>query len=169
MMMVRKIAAAAALFLAAGTAHAQSQQSNKIEVGNWTIYSNADNCRAITDFEKGTVVSIALYAKNARTSMMILDSNVFSAVTDLQPFDAKLAFVKGEDLDTAWLGLPVMGAVLENGTKGVFITSTGDALLTSFGKSEIAGLLQGDKALVSFKTDPAADVAAALRKCVAGK
>lgn len=166
MKMLGKLAAAAVLTIAAtGTAHAQE----KVEVGNWTIYSNEDNCRALTIFDSGLTVSIALYAKNRRTTMMILDNKVFAAAENTKPFEAKLAFVKGNDLVTDWMDQQVIGVQLENGTKGGYIGADGDGMLKSFGSSEVSGLLRGEEALVSFKISDGPAVEAALRKCVASK
>ena len=166
MRMLGKLAAAAVLMIAAtGTAHAQE----KIEVGAWTIFSNDDNCRALTIFDSGLTVSVALYAKNKRTTMMILDNKVFAAAVSNEPFDAKLAFVKGESLVTDWMDTPVTGVQLENGTKGGYIGTDGDGMLKSFGSSEVSGLLRGEEALVSFKISDGPAVEAALRKCVASK
>ena len=165
MKMVQKLAAAAVLMCAATTANAQQ----KTEVGDWTIYSNDDNCRALTAFSSGTMVSVALYAKNSRTTIMILDDKVFASAESTKPFDAKLAFVKGESLVTDWLGLQVIGVQLESGTKGAYIGSDGDGLLKSFGSSDVAGLLRGEEALVSFKLADGPAVESALRKCIAGK
>ena len=167
MKMLGKLAAAAALMCVATTA--QAQEKEKIEVGNWTIYSNADNCRALTIFDSGLTVSIAIYAKNKRTTMMILDNKVFASAENSKPFDAKLAFVKGENLVTDWMDTPITGVQLENGTKGGYIGTDGDGMLKSFGSSEVAGLLRGEEALVSFKIGDGAAVESALRKCVAGK
>ena len=165
MKMLGKIAAAAVLMIVATAAHAQQ----RTEVDNWTIYSNADNCRALTMFDSGLMVSITIYAKNTRTTMMILDSKVFAGAQDNKPFDGKLAFVKGENLVTDWMELPVIGVTLENGTKGAYVGTEGDGILKSFGSSEVAGLLRGDDALVSFKIGDGVAVENALRKCVAGK
>lgn len=168
MKMLHTLAAAAVLMCAAGTAHAQGQQ--KQEVNGWTIYSFDDNCRAIASFQNGTTVSIAIYAKNTRSSVMILNDKAFASAKQGEPFDAKLAFVKGDDLITDWMSLNVIGIELDGGSKGAYIGTTGDGLLKSFGSSDVAGLLRDTEAVARFPIGAdGPPVEKALRQCVAGK
>lgn len=163
MNLFHKIAAAFALLLmSSGVAHAQAQG----EVGDWSLFKNEGNCRALTTFQK-VVISIAYYKNENRTTMMVLDDTIFAASQNRAPFDAQVVFVKNDDVDTSFAELPVMGVQLEGGTKGVFITSPGDSMLTTFGQSSIFGLIKGGDVVVSLKIEMPADMISALRKCAA--
>jgi hypothetical protein len=157
--------AAAALMLCTASAGGRSAQS-EITVGDWRIFSNPTNCRAIAPVGDGTIASVTLFAGNSRTAVMFLDNRLFASVTDLQPIEARLAFVTNYREDAAWARLPVVGMVAENGTKGVVIGADGDGLLNSFGNSEFVVLRKGNGILLHFRSGPAAGVVAALRKCV---
>ena len=61
-----------------------------------------------------------------------------------------------------------MGAQLESGKKGVFITSPGDGLLTTFSQSTIFGLIKGSDVVVSTKIEVPTEMVTALRKCANG-
>ena len=163
MKLFHKIAAAAALMLASGTAHAQAWQ----EVGDWSIYKNADHCRAISTFQK-VLVSVAYYKADNRTTMMILDDTIFASAQNRAKFDAIVVFVKGEDIVTDFVDLPITGVQLENGTKGVFVQSPGDSFLTTFSQSSIVGLLKGQDVVVSIKIEMPSAMIAAVRKCASG-
>lgn len=156
--------AAATVLMFAGTTAAQAQT----EVDEWSIFSNAENCRAISTFAKGTTVSVALY-KDGRGTMMFLDDGVFGSVRNGGAFDAQLAFVKGEGLEMKWSNLPMTGVILDEGkgTKGAMLqTPSGNDFMTTIATSDIFGLLRGEEALVSIKpTNPGALVKA-LRTCV---
>lgn len=164
MNLFRKLLAAVCLTFATATgAHAQT------DVDEWTIFTNPENCRAISTFAKGTVVSLALY-KDGRATMMFLDDGVFSSVRNGSSVDAQLAFVQGENLEMKWSNLPISGVILEDGKgkKGVFLQApNGNDFLSTVAASDIFGLLSGTDALVSIKpTNPGALVRG-LKSCVA--
>lgn len=163
MTLFRSLAAALLLLLAATPAHAQ----DKISVGDWDIFTNQSNCSAIATFGEATTVWIAFTAKTDRATMMLMDDKVFAGVKDGAPFDAQLAFVKGEELDTQWMSLPVTGAVIDTGAKGVMIRAPGNAFLTSLSESQFFGLLKGSEAVISIKTNDISNVISALRSCSA--
>lgn len=166
MNLFRVIAAALSLMLFSGVAHAQNNGPVQ-EVGPWGIYKNADHCRALAIFQE-SVVSIAYYKSANRTTMMFLDDKAFASAQNGQPVDAKLVFVKNDDLDTSYLGTAITGVQLENGKKGGYLASPGDGLLTTFGQSSIVGLLQGEEVLISIKIEVPTQMVAALRKCANG-
>jgi hypothetical protein len=88
-------------------------------------------------------------------------------VSDGVPIDAKLAFVRGEQLVDEWMNLSVTGAVLDNGAKGVLIRAPGDAFLKTMATSQFLGLLRGSEAVISVKTGEVGNVVSALRACAA--
>ncbi len=163
MNLVHKIAAAACLMLASGTAHAQAWK----QVGDWSIYKNADHCRAITTFQK-VLVSVAWYKAANRSTMMILDDTIFASAQNGTKFDASVVFVKNDDVVTDFAQLPVQGAVLESGTKGVYFQSQGDSFLTTFAQSSIVGLIKGGDVVVSLKIEAPGDMIGAVRQCANG-
>jgi hypothetical protein len=162
MTLFRKLAAAAFLMFASTTA-----ANAQTEVDEWTIFTNPNNCRAISTFAKGTTVSIAIYA-DGRATMMFLDDNVFGSVRNNAPVDGQLAFVQGESLETKWSTLTLTGVILDDGKgkKGAMLqTPSGGDFLATVSKSEIFGLLRGDEVLASIKpTNPGALVKG-LRTC----
>lgn len=164
MNLFRKLLAAACLMFASTTcAYAQT------DVDEWTIFSNPENCRAISTFAKGTIVSVALY-KDGRATMMFLDDNTFSSVRNGAAVDAQLAFVQGENLEMKWSSLPVSGVILEDGKgkKGVFLqTPSGSDFMATLASSDIFGLLSGSDALVSIKPANSRNLANGLKSCVA--
>lgn len=163
MNLFRKLAAAAFLMFASTTAaHAQT------EVDEWTIFTNPNNCRAISTYAKGTTVSIAIYA-DGRATMMFLDDKVFASVRNNAPVEGQLAFVQGESLETKWSDLQLTGVILDDGKgkKGAMLqTPSGGDFLTTVAKSDIFGLLKGEDVLASIKpTNPGALVQG-LRNCI---
>lgn len=165
MNLFQKAAAAIVLTLAASPAYAQDNPAWK-EVGAWSIYKNAGNCRALTIFNS-VVLSIAHYKGENRTTMMILDDKSFAAAKQGASFDGTLVFVKGEELVTDFSNLAAQGVQLESGTKGVYFSADGDKLLTTFGQSNIVGMLKGDEVVVSLKIEVPSAMVSELRKCSA--
>ena len=163
MRLFRSLAAALLLLFAATPAFAQE----KVTVGDWSVFTNETNCSAIATFGEATTVWLAYSVKDDRATLMLVDSKVFASVTDGATVDAQLAFVKGEDLDTQWMTLPIRGAVINAESKGVMIRAPGDAFLKSIAQAQYVGLLKGSEALISVKTDEIGPVINALRTCAA--
>jgi len=165
MTLFRSLAAALLLmFVAATPAHAQAQET---KVGDWSIFSNENNCSALATFGQGTTVYVSYSRADDRASLMFMDNKVFAGAKDGAPFEAQLAFVAGESLDDKWMTLPIVGVVLEGGSTGVLIRAPGDALLKSMSAAQIFGLLRGTEAVISVKTGDITPVVSALRACAA--
>lgn len=166
MNLFRSIAAALLLLLSASPAYAQAS-GEKIDVGGWQVFNNDNNCSAISTFGEATTVWLAFSQKDDRATLMIMNDKTFAGVTNQAPFDAQLAFVQGENLESKWSTLSIMGVVLDSGGKGVMIRAPGNDFLNTFTQSQFFGLLKGTDAVISIKTDDIAPVIKALRGCAA--